>query len=150
MGPSEGKEITDGADRRTPGGRPGVRQHEHVGTPGTLGSRIGEVANGGAPKDGFLGRGGRVIHANRCVHLALEEVVVRRTSHYLEQAPRYHHPAIRVADVFVWPEERPAVLPQSFEEDLQGTASLGIRAKQVRVDPVGMRQEISDADLFRR
>ena len=67
-----------------PRGRPGVRQHEHIGTPGPPGRWIGEVANGGAPQDGFLGRGARVIHANRCVHLALEEVVVRRASHDFE------------------------------------------------------------------
>src|SRR4029453_2513626 len=128
-------EITDGADRRASGGRPGVRQHEHVGTPGTPGSWIGEMANGGAAKDGFLGRGGRVVHPDGCVHLALEEVVVGRTGHDLEEAPGYDHPAVGVADVFVWLEERPAVLPEPFEEDLQGIATLGMWEDKVHTYP---------------
>src|SRR5437667_3438122 len=105
MGPSECEQITDRADRRTSGGRPGVRQHEHVGTPGTSGTWIGKVADGGAPKDGCLSRGARVVHADGCVHLALEEVVVGPAGHRFEEAPRHDHPAIRVADVLVWPEE---------------------------------------------
>ena len=115
-----------------------------------LGSRIGEVADGGAPQDGFLGRGAGVVHADRCVHLALEEVVVRRAGHDFEQAPRDDHPAIRVADVLVRREERPAVLPEPVEEDLQGAATLGIGEKQVRIDPVGVRQQMPDADPFGR
>jgi hypothetical protein len=108
------------------------------------------MADGGAAKDGILGRGGRGIHPDSRVQLAPEEVVVGRAGHDLEQAPCHDHPAIGVADVFVWLEERPAVLPEPFEEDPQGLATLGIREEQVRIDPVGMRQEISDADPFGR
>jgi hypothetical protein len=108
------------------------------------------MADGGAAKDGILGRGGRVIHPDRCVQLALEEVVVGRAGHDLQQAPCDDHPAIGVADVFVWLEERPAVLPEPFEEDRQGPVTLGIREEQVRIDPVGVRQEVADADPFGR
>jgi hypothetical protein len=108
------------------------------------------VADGRAPKDGLFGRGARVNHADSCVHLALEEVVVGRPGQYLEQAPRHDHPAVRVADVFAWPEEDPAVLPEPFQEGLQGTTTLDVGEIQVRIDPVGMRQEVSDADLFGR
>src|ERR1035441_7218778 len=148
MSTPECKKIADGADRRTSSGRPRVRKHEHAGSPGTHGIWIGEVADSGAPEDGFLGRGARVIHASGCVHLALKEVMVRRAGQYLQQAPRYDHPAIRVADVFVWPEESPAVLPETFEEELQGTAAPGIKEKQVGIDPIGMCQKIPDTDLF--
>ena len=72
---------------------------------------IGEVANGGAAQDGFLGRGARVIHADGGVQLALEELVVRRAGHDFEQAPSHDHPAIRVADVFVRLEEAPQCWP---------------------------------------
>jgi hypothetical protein len=34
------------------------------------------------------------------------------------------------------------VLPEPVEEELQGIAALGIREKQVRIDPVGMRQKV--------
>ena len=89
-------------------------------------------------------------HPGRRVHLALEQVVVGRAGHYLQQPPRDDHPAVGVADVLACPEQGPAGLPEPVEEDLQSIAAPGVREEQVRVDPVGVIQKIPDTDLSGR
>src|SRR5215217_6341506 len=126
MNPSERKKITDGADRRASSRPPRVRQFEHVGTSDAIGRCTREMANGRTAKDGFLGRGGRVIHPDSGEQLATEELVVRRAGHYFEQATRHDHPAIRVADVFAWLEKGPAVLAEPVKEDTEGAGTLSV------------------------
>jgi hypothetical protein len=100
------------------------------------------VADGAAAKDGVLGRGGRVTHADGCVQLALEKFVVRRAGQHFEQPSGHDHPAVRVADVFVRLEENSAVLSEPVEEDPQGRGTVGVGEEQVRIDPVRVCQEM--------
>ncbi len=84
MGPSKGKQVAYAADRRGSGRRPGVRQHEHVGTPCTASCRIRKVPDGRVPKDGILGGSTGVVHANGCEHVVREEVVVSQCQGFIK------------------------------------------------------------------
>src|SRR5215469_10389043 len=148
MCPCEGQQITDGTDCRASNRGPGFRQHEQVGTPSASRSWVGEVTNSGTAQDGFLSRGARVIHADSCVDLTLEEIMIRGTSDDFKQSPRHDHSAIGVADVLVWAEEHSTGLSKPFDVGRERIVTPGIREKQVGVYPIGMRQEMTDADLF--
>src|SRR5205809_906855 len=139
MRPRECKQVTDGTDCRASNRCPGFRQHEHVGTPSTSCGWVGEVTNGGTSKDRFLGRGARVIHADRCVDLALEEVMIRCTGDDFEKTPRHYHPAIGVADVLVWTEENPTGLSKPLDVGRERIVTPGIRENQVGAYPIRMR-----------
>src|SRR5262249_19280369 len=142
------EQVAYTADRRGSGRRPGVRQHEHVGTPRTPSCRIREVPDGGVPKDGILSGSTGVVHANGCEHVVRQEGVVGSAGYNLEYAPGDNHASVRVADVLAWLEERPALLSEPFDKRLQGMATRGIGKEQVRIDAVGVIQEIAHANLF--
>jgi hypothetical protein len=70
----------------------------------------------------------------------------RRACHDFEKAPGHDHSTIRVADVLVRLEQRPTVLAQQLDAELQRTATPGVGQEQVRVDAVRVREEIADSD----